>query len=367
MFKSKITAQELIDQIKGEADIAPDITDEAYLQWLNSLEQMLYSSVIQEQKSYSFDTSQQNVSMRVAVRKPKINLWPLFDSVTRTDLKATLDVSPDGKYTMRVNTETGMLSERYYVEEEVTLPAGTYTLSDNAEPYEGLVYTGQDRGATRVYVYDKAYMTTLAVLYHNDGPTASATFTLSSKATVVLRITFFENYYYGEEGRTCWPQLEVGTTKSEEFLPPNQFMDAVVFNCAGPNFVDEAAPRFEDICAAFADNTQLIKSTVVSGIIFPDTYFKDGEKIGLHLSKLPDSITLVYNARPAIKTKVNKTNLDPVMVPDEFLDLVKAKLRGEAYKLANEDSLAAKWLNDYNVLLEDFKAWLADKQPSFGL
>ena len=56
-----------------------------------------------------------------------------------------------------------------------------------------------------------------------------------------------------------------------------------------------------------------------------------------------------------------------VMVPLEFIDLVKAKLRGEAYKLANEDDIAAKWLNDYNILLETFKAWISEKSSNFGL
>ena len=55
------------------------------------------------------------------------------------------------------------------------------------------------------------------------------------------------------------------------------------------------------------------------------------------------------------------------MLPVEFIDLVKAKLRGEAYKLANEDNHAAKWLNDYNTLLETFKAWIADKSANFGM
>ena len=55
------------------------------------------------------------------------------------------------------------------------------------------------------------------------------------------------------------------------------------------------------------------------------------------------------------------------MLPPELIDLAKAKLRGEAYKLANEDGLAAKWLNDYNVLLETFKVWIQSKAPAFGI
>ena len=236
-------------------------------------------------------------------------------------------------------------------------------------------------------------------------------------------------------------------------------------------------PRFEDIQAIYAGDTQLIKSSLTSGKIFPNTYYKDGDKVGVHIAPNLDggSCRVVYNVRPALKkiigsgedmiigqpereihisgeakdgykllrgesiVKCNtdatayiisgKTNMgdsfsttisqlpfslpddieyddieyleslsvqyyepatypsigfeafvtantvvvnvpasnDNVMVPVEFIDLVKAKLRGEAYKLVNEDGIAAKWLNDYNMLLETFKAWIFDKSANFGI
>ena len=124
--------------------------------------------------------------------------------------------------------------------------------------------------------------------------------------------------------------------------------------------------RFEDIYAIYADDTQLIKSTVASGVIFPDTYYKICGNIGLNLAKEPKVLKIVYFVRPTLKTQHN-IGSEYVRVPVEFIDLVKAKLRGEAYKVANEDSLSAKWLSDYNVLLETFKMWLSEKQPAFGL
>ncbi len=125
---------------------------------------------------------------------------------------------------------------------------------------------------------------------------------------------------------------------------------------------NESTPRFEDIHAIYADGSQLIKSTVASGVIFPDTFYKDDNKIGLNTNKT--SIEIVYFVRPLL---IGENGGENVMVPVEFIDLVKAKLRGEAYKLANEDELAAKWLNDYNVLLEIFKVWLSEKSAKFGL
>ena len=128
----------------------------------------------------------------------------------------------------------------------------------------------------------------------------------------------------------------------------------------------EAPIRYEDIYAVYADKTQLIESTVASGTIFKDTYYKAGNDIGINLSQKANTITFIYIVKPALKTVSNISSTN-VMVPLEFIDLVKAKLRAEAYKIANEDSLAAKWMNDYNVLLETFKSWLSGKQSEFGM
>lgn len=129
---------------------------------------------------------------------------------------------------------------------------------------------------------------------------------------------------------------------------------------------DEEAVRFEDIHAVYADKTQLIESTLASGVIFPNTYYKVRNNIGLNLKKQPQTIKIIYFVRPILKTEANAGS-EYVKVPPEFIDLVKAKLRGEAYKIANEDSLSAKWINDYNVLLETFKMWIQGKQSEFGL
>ena len=128
----------------------------------------------------------------------------------------------------------------------------------------------------------------------------------------------------------------------------------------------ETAVRFEDIHAIYADQTQLIESTVASGVIFPDTYYKIGNDIGVNLKKEPEKVKIVYFVKPELKTTDN-IGTKNVMIPVEFIDLAKAKLRGEAYKVANEGELAAMWINDYNVLLETFKAWLSGKQPEFGM
>ena len=132
----------------------------------------------------------------------------------------------------------------------------------------------------------------------------------------------------------------------------------------------ENTPIFEDIHAVYADGVQLIKSTLASGVIFPNTFYKNNNNIGYHTQWPIQEMTIVHIVKPALVTVTSHGNISDgvnVMVPIEFIDLVKAKLRGEAYKLANEDALAAKWLNDYNTLLETFRAWITEKASNFGI
>lgn len=155
--------------------------------------------------------------------------------------------------------------------------------------------------------------------------------------------------------------------KKVEFTPPfeNNLIDISSVTVAA----DENKPRFEDVYAVYADDVQLIKSTVTSGVIFRNTFFRITDQLAFNTEKTPDTVTIVYIVKPALITTTSDGNINDanVMVPIEFIDLVKAKLRGEAYKLANEDDIAAKWLNDYNILLETFKAWITEKSPNFGI
>lgn len=158
------------------------------------------------------------------------------------------------------------------------------------------------------------------------------------------------------------------TQSSEFFGNPIDF--GTIANAADISYMYDIydIPRFEDIYAVYADKVQLKKSTLASGSILSNTFYKEEGCLAYNTKKTPTELTIVFIARPAI---LNHEDADfgdkQVMVPVEFIDLVKAKLRGEAYKLVNEDGIAAKWLNDYNMLLETFKAWIAEKSPNFGI
>lgn len=126
---------------------------------------------------------------------------------------------------------------------------------------------------------------------------------------------------------------------------------------------DEAPIRFEDIYTVYADDVQLIKSTLASGRIFPDTFYKHNDDLGFNSPYNTRELKIVYLTRPKVKTD----DSGYVMFPIEFLDLVKAKLRGEAYKLADENNQSAKWINDYNIKLEHFKVWCNNRASQFGM
>lgn len=125
--------------------------------------------------------------------------------------------------------------------------------------------------------------------------------------------------------------------------------------------VNEAKLRYEDIHTVFADEIQLIETNYTSGDIFPNCYYKDKNNLAVVADNF-NKIKIYYYIRPAIKT----TGDENVMLPYEFLYVLKAKLRGEAYKLANEENLAAKWLSDYNVGLDTIKIWVQSKNAKFG-
>ncbi len=51
-----------------------------------------------------------------------------------------------------------------------------------------------------------------------------------------------------------------------------------------------------------------------------------------------------------------------VPVPIDFIDMVKAKIRGDMYNISNDDDFAAKWYGVYNTRIEDFKLFVAEKK-----
>lgn len=127
-------------------------------------------------------------------------------------------------------------------------------------------------------------------------------------------------------------------------------------------------PTFDDIIKVFADDLELERAGAVSVIDFPEKslyYNKYDNNITLSFEYIPSDITVVYRLRPILKDSANLDS-ENIALPPEFIDLISSRVRGEIYKIVNEDGLSAKWLSDYNSQLENFKIWAMSRNLRFG-
>lgn len=173
-----------------------------------------------------------------------------------------------------------------------------------------------------------------------------------TNATYVIWLNTLEQLLYSEVIK----EQDIFYASSSNLTPPVAIDLTVLWGEATP-------PKFEDIVSISIDDIQLKRINLSESSYINDAYWKVGNLVGFNSSLTRGDISLIFNARPALKTVDDHDAIDDgnVMLPYEHLDLMRAKLRGEAYKLVNEDSLAAKWLQDYNTLLDIFKAWVASR------
>lgn len=121
---------------------------------------------------------------------------------------------------------------------------------------------------------------------------------------------------------------------------------------------------YDDIVSVYGDDVELDRAGVIAGtVVERPMYWTDYEgNVILRPIDVPSQVFVVYRLRPTIK----KTGAETIQIPVEWLDLLAARMRGEAYKVANEDGLAGKWMNDYNMQLESFKIWAAKRNERYG-
>ena len=125
---------------------------------------------------------------------------------------------------------------------------------------------------------------------------------------------------------------------------------------------------FDDIVKVYVDGSELDRVSLISGITFDNLgmYYKNGDRVMIKTLVPATEVLVIYVVRPAKKYVIDgKLPNETVKLPAEWLEIAASRLRGEAYKLANDDNLSAKWLNDYNLYLEQFKVWL-EKNKVYG-
>ncbi|HBL81952.1 MAG TPA: hypothetical protein DD391_05035 [Clostridiales bacterium] len=132
---------------------------------------------------------------------------------------------------------------------------------------------------------------------------------------------------------------------------------------------NEAPICYEDIHCVFSDEIQLIETNLTSNSIFLHSYCKENGKLRINVKEKPQELRITYFVRPVIRT-IGENNVitgGNIHLPVFFMDLIRAKVRGEIYMLAGEYAHAANWLGIYNAQLENFKAYVQVHTPVFGL
>ncbi len=180
-----------------------------------------------------------------------------------------------------------------------------------------------------------------------------------------------------EEGIISLDTAE-GEDAGVEPVPNDNNPSVSVFEVSVPNApAGQDKVRFEDIKRVYFNGTELMRSSLYGCRLFGNAYAKSASG-GLVTVSADQRIVnaaggsgranIIYIKRPELlRTEGNSIIGGNIMLPAEFTDMLKAKVRGEVYKLVNEDAAAAKWLADYNSLLETFKQWILSKAPHFGV
>lgn len=118
---------------------------------------------------------------------------------------------------------------------------------------------------------------------------------------------------------------------------------------------------FDDIVKVYVDGIELDRVSLIGGTVFDNLgmYYMDGSLVRVKTIVPATEASVIYVVRPQKKALTGaELPAETVKLPAEWLEIAASRLRGEAYKLVNDDNLSAKWLNDYNTCLEQFKVWL---------
>lgn len=81
MYNSGISVKKLVEQLKDEISVSANITDESYIQWINTVEQTIYSEIIRELRRISLTS---NTNSPVQLNTFPVGLdeeMPVFDDI----------------------------------------------------------------------------------------------------------------------------------------------------------------------------------------------------------------------------------------------------------------------------------------------
>lgn len=148
----------------------------------------------------------------------------------------------------------------------------------------------------------------------------------------------------------------------------------------GGGYPDEFYPSGVELMKVAKGSRELVDNCYYDdgdgklGICMDDVLAESGESAYLTISRVryPEKKEIIEGGK--IRTKGEGKDEDGndifvecnVMVPVEFIEMVCAKIRYEAYMLCEEPQVAANWLNVFNSQLEDFKTWHDMQKKTYG-
>lgn len=118
-----------------------------------------------------------------------------------------------------------------------------------------------------------------------------------------------------------------------------------------------------DIICIYAGDIELSKCTILKFNCF-DNVFSINDNVVLIKADVPaENVDIKIIVSPALHTITKETDgsytvSGNVMIPYEYVPMIESYCRSEQYKLINEDTISAKWANDFNAQVESFKAFI---------
>lgn len=136
---------------------------------------------------------------------------------------------------------------------------------------------------------------------------------------------------------------------------------------------DEDVPRSSDIHGVFFKNADGVRecehtplTKLLRGVCASYAWSACGDDIQIAVpkeaAKKDATLLVIRYARPIPKRTIGDKIMGTIALPAEFLELMRCRLRGEKYRLMNEDTMCAKWINEYNYHVEAFKAFIESRR-----
>lgn len=124
--------------------------------------------------------------------------------------------------------------------------------------------------------------------------------------------------------------------------------------------------HFEDVVSVKVNGENLMHTYPKNASAYDNAYYEgaDGSIMAVLNKAYNGAVEVHYVYRP---NEVNSvTDESYVQFPTEYIPMLLAAIRTEAYKYIHEDAMSAKWASDYNAYREGFDKWIESTRPAFG-